>query len=200
MPHRRRRAGSGGGARPLADAVRAAGADALVVHARKAWLKGLAPKENRDVPPLDYGRVYRLKRRFPGLPVAINGGIDARPGRRLAPQRLARRRRRHARPRRLSGSGDPARRRSRAFGEPAPVADALEAIEAIMPYIEARLAEGVRLSRRSRGNARPLRRPARRAAFRRTSRRGGEARRRNGPCCREAAGHVRRAEDRRAAA
>ena len=49
----------------LADAVFAAGADALWVHARKAWLEGLSPKENRDIPPLDYGRVYRLKARLP---------------------------------------------------------------------------------------------------------------------------------------
>ena len=52
-----------------------AGVRVLVVHARKAWLKGLSPKENREVPPLDYERVYRLKREFPELVVAINGGI-----------------------------------------------------------------------------------------------------------------------------
>ena len=52
-----------------------AGVGVLVVHARKAWLKGLSPKENREVPPLDYERVYRLKREFPGLVVVINGGI-----------------------------------------------------------------------------------------------------------------------------
>lgn len=60
----------------LADAVVGAGGDALVVHARKAWLKGLSPKENRDVPPLDYQRVYRLKQRLPDLPIAINGGVE----------------------------------------------------------------------------------------------------------------------------
>jgi tRNA-dihydrouridine synthase A len=59
----------------LADAVVAAGADAIWVHARKAWLSGLSPKENRDVPPLDYSRVYRLKERLPGVFVGINGGI-----------------------------------------------------------------------------------------------------------------------------
>ena len=59
----------------FADAMVAAGADALIVHARKAWLKGLSPKENRDVPPLDYDRVYRLADRLKPLPVAINGGI-----------------------------------------------------------------------------------------------------------------------------
>ncbi len=52
-----------------------AGCDRLVVHARKAWLKGLSPKENRDVPPLDYDIVYRLKRAFPDMPIVINGGI-----------------------------------------------------------------------------------------------------------------------------
>jgi tRNA-dihydrouridine synthase A len=59
----------------LADAVVAAGADALWVHARKAWLSGLSPKENREVPPLDHGRVVRLKRRLPHVFVGINGGI-----------------------------------------------------------------------------------------------------------------------------
>ena len=59
----------------LADAVFAAGADALWVHARKAWLQGLSPKENRDIPPLDYERVYRLKQRLPGRFIGINGGI-----------------------------------------------------------------------------------------------------------------------------
>jgi tRNA-dihydrouridine synthase A len=59
----------------LADAAVAAGADALIVHARRAWLKGLSPKENRDIPPLDYARVYRLKARLSSLPVIINGGI-----------------------------------------------------------------------------------------------------------------------------
>ncbi|MGQ4272499.1 tRNA dihydrouridine(20/20a) synthase DusA [Terrihabitans sp. B22-R8] len=59
----------------MADEVRAAGASALIVHARKAWLQGLSPKENRDVPPLDYGRVYRLKQRLGDFPVIINGGI-----------------------------------------------------------------------------------------------------------------------------
>ncbi|OYR18972.1 tRNA dihydrouridine synthase A family protein [Brucella thiophenivorans] len=59
----------------VADQVLNAGADALWVHARKAWLKGLSPKENRDIPPLDYGRVYRLKQRLPGIFIGINGGI-----------------------------------------------------------------------------------------------------------------------------
>ncbi len=59
----------------LADAVVAAGTSAIWVHARKAWLKGLSPKENRDVPPLDYDRVVRLKKRLPDVFVGINGGL-----------------------------------------------------------------------------------------------------------------------------
>lgn len=53
----------------------AAGVQILAVHARKAWLQGLSPKENREIPPLDHTRVYRLKREFPQLRVIINGGI-----------------------------------------------------------------------------------------------------------------------------
>jgi tRNA-dihydrouridine synthase A len=59
----------------LVDACAAAGVSAFVVHARKAWLKGLSPKENRDIPPLDYPLVYRLKRERPALTVVINGGV-----------------------------------------------------------------------------------------------------------------------------
>jgi tRNA-dihydrouridine synthase A len=59
----------------LADAVIEAGTDAIWVHARKAWLEGLSPKENREIPPLDYERVYRLKARRPRIFVGINGGI-----------------------------------------------------------------------------------------------------------------------------
>jgi tRNA-dihydrouridine synthase A len=59
----------------LVDAVAEAGCRHVVVHARKAWLHGLSPKDNRDVPPLDHDRVYRLKRRRPDLRVGINGGI-----------------------------------------------------------------------------------------------------------------------------
>lgn len=58
------------------DAVVNAGCDALIVHARKAWLKGLSPRENRDVPPLRYDVVLRLKQDFPDLPIVINGGIQ----------------------------------------------------------------------------------------------------------------------------
>ncbi len=56
--------------------VAGAGCRTFVVHARKAWLKGLSPKENREVPPLDYARVQRLKARNPGLEIVLNGGIS----------------------------------------------------------------------------------------------------------------------------
>ena len=52
-----------------------AGCEQLIIHARKAWLKGLSPKENREVPPLNYARVYQLKREFSQLNISINGGI-----------------------------------------------------------------------------------------------------------------------------
>jgi tRNA-dihydrouridine synthase A len=90
----------------LAEQVISAGADALIVHARKAWLKGLSPKENREAPPLDYALVHRLKRAFPQTPIAINGGIAT------IEAAAERSRRNHGRPRRLSESGAAARRRS----------------------------------------------------------------------------------------
>ncbi|HEY3521412.1 MAG TPA: tRNA dihydrouridine(20/20a) synthase DusA [Rhodanobacteraceae bacterium] len=59
----------------FAEAMVAAGVRTLIVHARKAWLQGLSPKDNREIPPLNYERVYRLKRELPQLAVVINGGI-----------------------------------------------------------------------------------------------------------------------------
>ena len=59
----------------MARAVREAGCETLIVHARKAWLEGLSPKENRDIPPLDYPLVYRLKRSMPDMEIIVNGGI-----------------------------------------------------------------------------------------------------------------------------
>ena len=86
-----------------------AGVRILIVHARKAWLKGLSPKENREVPPLDYARVYRLKQRHPDMTIAINGGIASLDA---AQQHLASRRWRHARPRCLSDAVSAGRSRS----------------------------------------------------------------------------------------
>jgi tRNA-dihydrouridine synthase A len=57
------------------DTVSEAGCQTFIVHARKAWLSGLSPKENREIPPLDYGRVYQLKRDYSHLTISLNGGI-----------------------------------------------------------------------------------------------------------------------------
>jgi tRNA-dihydrouridine synthase A len=62
--------------RTLIDLCAKAGVTIFAVHARKAWLEGLSPKENRDVPPLDYDLVYRVKRERPGLTILVNGGIE----------------------------------------------------------------------------------------------------------------------------
>jgi tRNA-dihydrouridine synthase A len=57
------------------ETVRTSGSTVFIVHARKAWLEGLSPKENREIPPLNYERVYELKRAFPELTIVVNGGI-----------------------------------------------------------------------------------------------------------------------------
>lgn len=126
----------------LAEKVIAAGSDALFVHARKAWLQGLSPKENREVPPLDYALVHLLKRAFPAQPMAINGGIAT-----LAEGReqlaimdgIMVGRAAYQNPEMLLGV-DP-----ELFGEPAPVADAFEALAAFRPYVAEQLESGVRL-------------------------------------------------------
>ena len=126
----------------LTCAVEAAGANALIVHARKAWLKGLSPRENRDVPPLDYGRVYRLKAAHPTLPVVLNGGVTSLE---QAAQHLDHvdgvmmGRAAYQEPWRLL-TVDP-----QLFGVSAPFADAKAAAAALIPYIERELARGVRL-------------------------------------------------------
>jgi tRNA-dihydrouridine synthase A len=126
----------------LARAVVASGADALIVHARKAWLSGLSPKENRDIPPLDYERVYRLKASMPDVPVIINGGIDSLAE---AKQHLTHvdgvmlGRAAYQEPWRLLAV-DP-----ELFGEAAPFAAMKDVFEAMLPYIERELARGTRL-------------------------------------------------------
>ncbi|WP_438851413.1 tRNA dihydrouridine(20/20a) synthase DusA [Brevundimonas nasdae] len=129
------------------DASAAAGVDTFIVHARKAWLKGLSPKENRDVPPLDYGLVRRLKRERPHLSISINGGIgsldeaeahlDDADGVQLDGVMLGRAA--YHEPA-LLGQAD-----RRIFGEAVEDVDAYAAIERYRPYLIARLAEGVAL-------------------------------------------------------
>ncbi len=122
--------------------VVAAGCDTFIVHARKAWLKGLSPKENRDIPPLDYDLVYRLKRSSPELRIVINGGIGSIEGAEAhlnwvdgvmlgraayqAPWLLARV------DSRLFGEADPAEARS-------------DAVEGYLPFMERELSRGARL-------------------------------------------------------
>jgi tRNA-dihydrouridine synthase A len=127
----------------LVERVAAAGAAGVIVHARKAWLEGLSPKDNRSVPPLDYALVYALKAAHPKLPIALNGGIvDLAAARshlthldgvmlgRAAyqnPELL------------LDVDAD-------IFGEPARFADAFAALEAYEPYVAHQLEAGVRLA------------------------------------------------------
>jgi tRNA-dihydrouridine synthase A len=126
----------------LARGVIAAGADALIVHARKAWLNGLSPKENRDIPPLDYERVYRLKAAMPGVPIIINGGIGS-----LAEVKqhltyvdgVMLGRAAYQEPWRLLTVD------AYLFGEAAPHAGMKDVFEAMLPYIEEQLAQGARL-------------------------------------------------------
>ena len=130
------------------DACAAVGIEVFVVHARMAWLKGLSPKENRDVPPLDYALVRRLKRERPHLSVSINGGItdldaaeahlDVADGVRLDGVMLGRAA--YHEPA-ILGQAD-----RRLFGATTPDVDAFAAIDRYRPYMSARLAEGVHLS------------------------------------------------------
>jgi tRNA-dihydrouridine synthase A len=126
----------------LARAVVAAGADALIVHARKAWLTGLSPKENRDIPPLDYDRVYRLKRAMSDVPIIINGGVAS-----LAEARahlvhvdgVMLGRAAYQEPwRLLTADAD-------IFGEAPRFATMNEVFAAMTPYVERELARGTRL-------------------------------------------------------
>jgi tRNA-dihydrouridine synthase A len=128
--------------RTLAHAAIEAGADALVVHARKAWLQGLSPKENREVPPLDYGLVYRLKAELPDVPVIINGGIQSIEDARAHLDHVdgvMLGRAAYQEPWRLLAA-DPV-----LFGEAAPAASMQEAIAAFIPYVEQELSRGTKL-------------------------------------------------------
>lgn len=119
-----------------------AGADALIVHARKAWLKGLSPRENREVPPLNHERVYRLKQKFPNATIVINGGVRTLAE---AQEHLA-----HVDGVMLGRAAyenpgllidvDPV-----LFGDDAPSAGIHEAVEKMIPYIARELGRGVHL-------------------------------------------------------
>jgi tRNA-dihydrouridine synthase A len=123
-------------------AVKSAGVAALIVHARKAWLSGLSPRENRDIPPLEYDRAYRLKAAHLHLPIVINGGIATLEAARehltqldgVMVGRTA-----YQEPWRLLAV-DPM-----LFGDAAPHASMKAAVEALYPYIERELQRGTRL-------------------------------------------------------
>ncbi|MBU1324476.1 MAG: tRNA dihydrouridine(20/20a) synthase DusA [Alphaproteobacteria bacterium] len=133
----------------LVDACAAAGVTTFVVHARKAWLQGLSPKENRDVPPLDYGLVRRLKAERAELTICLNGGV---PSLEATREHLARGddgvtldgvmlgRAAYHEPA-LLGAVD-----RDVFGEDVAEVDAFAAVETHKPYLSARLAEGVPLA------------------------------------------------------
>jgi tRNA-dihydrouridine synthase A len=126
----------------FAETVEAAKVDALIVHARKAWLAGLSPKENREVPPLDYDRVYRLKDAHPNLEIILNGGVTS------VEQAIAHcqqvdgvmmGRAAYQEPWRLLAV-DPL-----LFGEAPAYASPRAAAEALIPYVEQEIAQGARL-------------------------------------------------------
>jgi tRNA-dihydrouridine synthase A len=127
----------------LVDLCAAAGVTTFIVHARKAWLKGLSPKENREVPPLDYPLVYRLKRERPGLTVVLNGGVadleEADAHLAQVDGVMLGRAAYHAPS--LLGQAD-----RRIFGAPGEDVDPFEAVERHRPYLAAALKRGVPLA------------------------------------------------------
>ena len=126
----------------LTHAVMQAGVAGLVVHARKAWLAGLSPRENRDIPPLDYDRVYRLKVAHPELPIVINGGVidlDQAMAHLAHVDGVMMGRAAYQEPWRLLGV-DPI-----LFGEAASFRAPKAAAEALIPYIAHELERGTRL-------------------------------------------------------
>ena len=128
------------------DKVSAAGCNVFTVHARKAWLKGLSPKENRDIPPLDYDLVYRLKRERPDLTIVLNGGVpdlNAVAAHLEQVDGVMLGRAAYHTPE-ILGAVD-----ADVFGA-GEVIDSAMAVELYRPYLAARLAEGVPLAAMSR--------------------------------------------------
>ncbi len=125
------------------DTVAAAGVRTFAVHARKAWLEGLSPKENRTRPPLNRARVHRLKARRPDLEIIINGELDSIAACR---EELAHvdgvmvGRAAYYTPWLLAAVDE------ELFGDPAPVSSPIEAMERFIPYVEEKLAQGVPLN------------------------------------------------------
>jgi tRNA-dihydrouridine synthase A len=125
-------------------AISEAGVTRVAIHARKAWLQGLSPKQNRDVPPLDYPLVHRMKAEFPHLHISINGGIgslrEAKAHLDAGMDGVMIGRAAYHTPHDILGSAD-----AEIFGDTAPARSAEEVVVAMLPYIEAHLATGGRL-------------------------------------------------------
>lgn len=124
------------------DVVAASGCDTFIVHARKAWLKGLSPKQNRDVPPLMYDRVYLLKEQFPQLNISINGGIKTLDDSALHLQKLDGvmiGREVYSNPYILADVD------KRFYGDNSPIKSRTEVVLAMLPYIEEQIAQGARV-------------------------------------------------------
>ncbi|QIR15675.1 tRNA dihydrouridine(20/20a) synthase DusA [Shewanella aestuarii] len=125
------------------DTVSAKGCSEFTIHARKAWLQGLSPKENREIPPLDYDRVYQLKRDYPHLNIAINGGITSLE---QAKVHLAQLdgvmvgREAYQNPYMLAEVDQ------QLFGSSGPILSRDEVIEKMVPYIERHIQQGGRLN------------------------------------------------------
>ncbi len=125
------------------DQIRKAGCQRVTIHARKAWLQGLSPKENRDIPPLDYGLVHRMKADFSDMHISINGGIRSLA---QAQQHLEDGldgvmigRAAYHQPTDILAAADPL-----IFGTGS-VADPIEVVQNMLPYVEAHLVDGGRL-------------------------------------------------------
>jgi len=127
----------------LVDLCAAAAVDTFIVHARKAWLQGLSPKENRTVPPLDYGLVHRLKAERPGLRIILNGGLETleqATGQLDRVDGVMLGRAAYHTPA-LLGRLD-----AEVFGDPGGEVGALEAVRAYQPYMARKLKEGAPLA------------------------------------------------------
>jgi tRNA-dihydrouridine synthase A len=126
-------------------AISEAGVRRVTIHARKAWLQGLSPKQNRDVPPLDYPLVHRMKADFPHLHVSINGGIatlaEAKAQLACGVDGVMIGRAAYHTPADILSRAD-----AEIFGETGPGRTAEDAVLAMLPYIEAHLASGGRLN------------------------------------------------------
>ena len=124
--------------------VRDAGVSRVAIHARKAWLKGLSPKENREIPPLDYDLVIAMKREFPDLHVSINGGVttldQAATLLDAGLDGVMIGRSAYHSPWDVLGQAD-----QRIFGQPSPFQDPRDVVLAMIAYVEAHLADGGRL-------------------------------------------------------